>query len=73
MSKQLKKNYLLYKRDIPKLLNCNSMCIVYKLILTEEIIKELGFNSMREFKNIKVFNLNQTRKLKQFFKALLKE
>lgn len=73
MSKREKKKYLIYKSDLPKLLNCQSMYIVYRLVLTEEIIKELGFKSMKEFKNIKTFNLEQSRKLKQFIEGLQKE
>lgn len=68
-----KQPFLLYKKDIPALLNYNSMSMVYKKILTEQILKELGFKSAQEFKNIKIFTLEQSRILRTFFNSLTGE
>lgn len=74
MGKELRKQpYLLYKKDIPRMLNYASMRTVYKKVLTENIVQELGFDSMDEFKRIKIFNLDQSRALKQFIKNLLNQ
>lgn len=57
---------LMTKKDIYIHLGYKNMDNIYKKILTENKIKELGFSSLRDFKRIKIFDLEQTRKLRDF-------
>lgn len=68
-----KRSFLLNKKDIVNRLGYSSMTMVYKKILTNEIIKELGFKSITDFKKIRKFNLHQSRVITQFLDKLLKE
>lgn len=61
---------LMTKKDIYIHLGYKNMDAIYRKILTEPILKELGFNSLKEFKRIKQFDLQQTRKLKNFLVEL---
>lgn len=57
---------LMTKKDIYIHLGFKNMDMIYKKILTEKTLKELGFNSLKDFKRIKQFDLEQTRKLRNF-------
>lgn len=63
--------FLIKKKDIVHQLGYSSMKMVYKKVLTKEIIKELGFKSLDEFKKIRVFNLHQSRIITEFLNDLL--
>lgn len=64
-------DFLLKKKDIVHRLGYSSMKMVYSKILTKEIIKELGFKSIDEFKKIRVFSLHESRVLDEFLNDLL--
>ncbi len=57
---------LMTKKDILTFLGYKSMDKVYKKILSEKLVNELGFESLKHFKKIKQFNLEQTKNLKSF-------
>jgi adenylate cyclase class IV len=72
MNKQRRKHsYLIDKKDIANKLGYSSMTMVYKKVLTAEIIKQLGFKSVIEFKKIRKFNLHQSRVIIEFLDDLL--
>lgn len=68
--KLLSKNILMTKKDLYTSLGYKNMDVIYKKILSEKIVNELGFNSLDEFKKIKQFNLEQTKSLKRFLVEL---
>lgn len=70
MKKDFRKSFLLTKRDIFESLGYTSMTMVYKKILTKEILQELGFDSVKEFKNIKIFTLEQSRTIRIFLEEI---
>lgn len=71
MSKNpLPQNLLITKADICICLGYKSMKPIYTRILTEEIVKQLGFNSMKEFKRTKSFTFEQSNKWKDFLSDL---
>lgn len=72
MKEKVEFTILLRKSDISDLLGCN-MDLAYKKILTEKVIKELGFSSVKEFKSIRLFTLEQSTIIKNFIKKIKNE
>lgn len=64
---------LMTKKDIYAFLGYKNMDTIYKKILSEKVVKQLGFSSLKEFKQIKQFNYDQTKTLKRFFEELKSE
>lgn len=64
---------LMTKKDIYVFLGYKNMDTIYKKILSENVVKKLGFSSLKEFKQIKQFNYDQTKILKRFFEELKSE
>lgn len=60
-------SYLLTKKNIYLELGYKSMTPVYnKYITTDKIAKELGFSTLQDFKKVRKFTLDQSKKIRFF-------
>lgn len=64
---------LLTKKDFYTALGYNSMDTIYKKILSDKMLKRIGFSSVQDFKKIRQFNLSQSRAIKEIIVELVSE
>lgn len=60
----------LTKPKLQKLLNCTMAVAYRKGVFTNDIVKQLGFQSLKEFKNAKNFNIEQSKKVRNYLEQL---
>lgn len=65
-SPQLPEKLLVTKKDIYTCLGYQSMKPIYDKIFDDETVKELGFESIEQFKKVKTFSLKQSNVLKDY-------